>query len=430
MKPSNGPIGTVIFFPYVGNTPLLGPDEWISTAARTINACVITVLTYCFVGLVGNTLQQREMDHSITPERLKSLASRWANVLGDDVRRPDTVANAYTPATSKASSVIAGDEVKESSKDAPRSPASPQDGIEQANNFTTISRTNSESPPSYRQPVRTDTGLLKLSLLRTLSQKEPDLSVQPPDYVLYEPSFEQLNMAYDLLKATTACEKKKEPFPGAMHLRIFFYLPIWFADLFWYLCVQLRHPFRPAVMLAIEVHASTLMFACQMSYPKIMRLAVRHPLYRKVKRRDMVLASRVILSTEKVVKPSRNWQLAMGYAMLGACSVLVIGTELTIQWNKIEGVQNLSSVGQLIPFTLGVGSLLKIVWSAIAHRDKKAEQFCYYDRCSKTNTGSKEAWEEAGKRFLDCREAWQTRRETTVEDPQVGGIEQAEDSKT
>lgn len=421
MKPSDGPIGTVIFFPYVGNTPLFGPEEWISIAARVINALVISLLTYSLVCLCANTFQQRSLDHLITPERLKTLTSRWARELGEDVVRPARSSNAYVPATPKAKLVLDDAETKEA-KDSHAEGSSPSQHFEDDDTrSTTKSRTDSEAPPSYQQPTRTNTGILKLGLLRQFSSRQdPDLSVQPPDYVLYEPTFEQLSLAYDLLKASTTCDKqRKDPFFGFTFIKIWFFIFFWLGDFAWYLLVQLRHPFRPGILLAIRTHASTLRFACTLSYPKLMRLAIRHPAYRSMKSsKDIVLASRLILSTEAVVKPTRFWQLAMGYAMLGACSVLVIGTELTIQWNKIQGVQNLRSVGQLIPFTLGVGSLLKIVWSAVAYRGVRADRFCYYEYCA-NETRRREVWEEAGKRFLDCREAYAGRRVVEEEERKV-----------
>ncbi|KAL8848005.1 MAG: hypothetical protein Q9221_006967 [Calogaya cf. arnoldii] len=42
---------------------------------------------------------------------------------------------------------------------------------------------------------------------------------------------------------------------------------------------------------------------------------------------------------------------------------LIIQVELTIAWNHVHGLKTLSSLGQLIPFVLGVGGLLKVVWA-------------------------------------------------------------------
>ena len=41
---------------------------------------------------------------------------------------------------------------------------------------------------------------------------------------------------------------------------------------------------------------------------------------------------------------------------------LIVQVELTISWNHISGLQSLDTLGQLIPFILGVGGLLKVLW--------------------------------------------------------------------
>ena len=43
-------------------------------------------------------------------------------------------------------------------------------------------------------------------------------------------------------------------------------------------------------------------------------------------------------------------------------AIEVSSTELTIRWNKIQGVNNITSVGQLIPFITGLGLFTNIVY--------------------------------------------------------------------
>jgi hypothetical protein len=43
-------------------------------------------------------------------------------------------------------------------------------------------------------------------------------------------------------------------------------------------------------------------------------------------------------------------------------SLVILATELTIKWNKLRGVNSLSSVGQTIPFIIGVGSLVCVFY--------------------------------------------------------------------
>jgi hypothetical protein len=428
MKPSNGPIGTVIFFPYVGNTPLFGPDEWISILAKVVNVLITLFLVTSLTTLCGNKLQQTRLDKLITSERFRRLTMRWRKAMGVELDEASASQDKPSP-----TSVELRQPLTEQHSNGERSSPEKSGSTEHVTSSTTqdekqhfsraASHADSDSPPSYRSLSRTATGLLKRGLWRrTSTNKDFDLTQNPPDYILYEPTFQSLNTAYDFLKATSTYPKpgKMEPFPGYTTLRIIFFPTTWIADLFYYFLIQMFHPLRPGVLLAVKSHASTCRFSCAMSYPQILRLAIRHPSYRTINTPDLILASRIILSTEPSARPSRVWRFFLGYGMLGACSVLIIGTELTIQWNKIQGVQNVSSVGQLVPFTLGVGSLAKILCSAVAKRGKGVEEFCYYDRCVETGRREKRVWEEGSKNFLQCREELGKHKERQGEDQGAG----------
>lgn len=43
-------------------------------------------------------------------------------------------------------------------------------------------------------------------------------------------------------------------------------------------------------------------------------------------------------------------------------SVVVVATELTIHWNHISNVSSLSSAGQLIPFAIGLGTIVRVLY--------------------------------------------------------------------
>lgn len=61
-----------------------------------------------------------------------------------------------------------------------------------------------------------------------------------------------------------------------------------------------------------------------------------------------------------IVTPSVwAWQAAQSLIVF---IFLVIQVEMTIVWNHIDGLKTLSSLGQLIPFILGVGGLLNVLW--------------------------------------------------------------------
>jgi hypothetical protein len=47
---------------------------------------------------------------------------------------------------------------------------------------------------------------------------------------------------------------------------------------------------------------------------------------------------------------------------LVVATIVVLATELTIKWNRLRGVNTLSSAGQTIPFLVGVGSLVRVIY--------------------------------------------------------------------
>ncbi|OCL13174.1 hypothetical protein AOQ84DRAFT_372415 [Glonium stellatum] len=77
---------------------------------------------------------------------------------------------------------------------------------------------------------------------------------------------------------------------------------------------------------------------------------------------------------------------------------LVISTELTIQWNYVQGVQSILPVGQLIPFCLGVGALVKVVWGALF---EEQEEGCGL-ACREAKR--KEEWKEVARLFFELVE--------------------------
>ncbi|MCJ1450793.1 hypothetical protein MMC28_001127 [Mycoblastus sanguinarius] len=74
------------------------------------------------------------------------------------------------------------------------------------------------------------------------------------------------------------------------------------------------------------------------------------------------IASDILLTRIPFVISTRTWILmaAWNLAFIGA---LILQVELTIVWNNITGLQSVSSLGQLIPFILGVGGLIKVFWA-------------------------------------------------------------------
>jgi len=62
------------------------------------------------------------------------------------------------------------------------------------------------------------------------------------------------------------------------------------------------------------------------------------------------------------------FQIIESLLRLASIAVVIIATELTIFWNSIQGVNDPSSVGQLIPLVLGVGALGHLLLSTVRAR--------------------------------------------------------------
>ena len=77
--------------------------------------------------------------------------------------------------------------------------------------------------------------------------------------------------------------------------------------------------------------------------------------------RYVAIASDILLTQIPFVTTSRTWILLAMYQFC-IVGVLVVQVETTIAFNHMEGLNSLSNVGQLIPFLLGVGGLVKVVW--------------------------------------------------------------------
>src|SRR6201999_4349609 len=113
--------------------------------------------------------------------------------------------------------------------------------------------------------------------------------------------------------------------------------------------------------------------------------------------RALMLIVRFKLALDPSGDPPRWRKLGFMWHTLSIGLVLAIGTELTIQWNYIKGIQSLASVGQLIPLALGVGGLAKVIWGAF-EGDK--------EWCGKTCkiVARLNKWKEVAKMWLEANE--------------------------
>ncbi|KAL9112368.1 MAG: hypothetical protein Q9187_007776 [Circinaria calcarea] len=77
--------------------------------------------------------------------------------------------------------------------------------------------------------------------------------------------------------------------------------------------------------------------------------------------RAVAIASDIQLSQMPLTISTRVW-VYMAVQSFLIIAILIVQIELTTIWNSIDGIQNLNTVGELVPFILGVGGLVKVVW--------------------------------------------------------------------
>ncbi len=77
--------------------------------------------------------------------------------------------------------------------------------------------------------------------------------------------------------------------------------------------------------------------------------------------KHVTIASDILLTQTPLVVTTRSWMLTAAYQFL-FIALLILQVELTIAWNHVSGLNELSSLGQLISCILGVGGLIKVLW--------------------------------------------------------------------
>lgn len=77
--------------------------------------------------------------------------------------------------------------------------------------------------------------------------------------------------------------------------------------------------------------------------------------------RLLSLASDIRLSQIPRTISAHIWTFMAAETLL-TIVIMIVQIELTISWNHIQGLQRLNTLGQLIPFILGVGGLVQVLW--------------------------------------------------------------------
>lgn len=114
--------------------------------------------------------------------------------------------------------------------------------------------------------------------------------------------------------------------------------------------------------ICLAIHITALQQHSTLRWPRVVEQMAR--LNAKSQPPDwhtLTIASDISLSQMPLVITPRIWTI-MAAETLAMIVFLVVQVELTVAWNSISGLSSLSTLGQLIPFILGVGGLLKVVW--------------------------------------------------------------------
>lgn len=422
LKPSTAPEGTLIYFSYVGQIDVFG---WISIPARIITGVALLWLWSDIILATLQQVQRRRFDRIIDTAKLLDLTSRWLREIENPCQLPRMTAPedmtetpdvalqlglGHSRNTSRLSIRLSGADQSYSS---PASlvldkPTFEQRKADQDLNKESFRTTQVEGGalPSYSRPPRAGTGLLRRGLLRWPSNKgETNSGPSPPSYSPYAPNLNSTYKAMELLKASYQPPRKsRNRWQRTFRCMLAPYICLYYILLL--LPTLLTHPFHGSLLLALLSHGSNLNYSRQTSYPQAILRALKHPNCTTLNSKDILLASRILLTTTPPPKPGKWTMISLGWATFAACSVLVISVELTINWNAIQGVNNLNTVGQLIPFCLGVGGLGKVFWAALMEKDRRdSERVCYYGRC--TSVERRGEWKEVVEGWERCREAFE-----------------------
>ena len=116
--------------------------------------------------------------------------------------------------------------------------------------------------------------------------------------------------------------------------------------------------------------------------------------------RYVAIASDILLTQIPFVITSRTWIMLAVYQIC-IIGVLIAQVETAIVFNNVGGLNSLSTLGQLIPFLLGVGGLVKMLWGKwrLLHKGIKEER----------EPGQESDYEKAMALYLERRKPSQER---------------------
>ncbi len=123
-----------------------------------------------------------------------------------------------------------------------------------------------------------------------------------------------------------------------------------------------RRQFNSPAVAILFSHIYALQSQPFYRYPWLLHRALAEPSHRDQKWR--ALATMANIRITRIPDTTMKWYWIPSAVQGGIVTIgLVLSIELTIWWNSISGVDQIGTVGQLVPFVLGVGGLVKVLWS-------------------------------------------------------------------
>lgn len=117
----------------------------------------------------------------------------------------------------------------------------------------------------------------------------------------------------------------------------------------------------PAIAVLFS-HIYALQLQPFYQYPRLLYRALTDTSHTRQKWHTLAVIADIRIT--RLPDKTRKWYWIPSAIQTGFITVgLVLAIELTVWWNHISGVNQIGTVGQLIPLTLGIGGLVKVLWS-------------------------------------------------------------------
>ncbi|MCJ1224422.1 hypothetical protein MMC12_001067 [Toensbergia leucococca] len=119
---------------------------------------------------------------------------------------------------------------------------------------------------------------------------------------------------------------------------------------------------RLPILAPLFLHVYTLRTHPLPTYPHLLHLALSSPYHLTINPQS--LNTTIALRTTKLPLHNRKlYHLPAALTSLFVIIGLVLTTELNIRWNRIGGLLQWGTVGQLVPSVIGIGGLAKVLWA-------------------------------------------------------------------